>query len=335
MAWCAGWVLYWLAMRRPGRGSILVEARRLSIVIPARDEEQNLPVILDSIAAQAVRPREVIVVDDGSTDQTAEIARRSGAVLIPSAPLPQGWRGKPWACQQGADLASGEWLLFLDADTRLTEGALESILRVCGPGAVSIAPHHRVERLDEQLSAFFNLVMVMGTAPRGLFGQMLLIDRQSYDRVGGHAAVAQHTLENLHLSRLLQHRGIPTRSFVGKGSLTMRMYPGGLHDLIEGWTKGFASGSASIRPVVTVLIIVWISGLVVAPILCFRAPWGAIGYVMLAVQLGVILRRVGTFRGSVSALYPVALLFFFILFAWSLFRRGGQVTWKGRTILAD
>ena len=87
------------------------------MIIPARNEAHNLPRLLESLASQSVQPREVIVVDDGSTDDTAEIARRHGAEVLVSKPLPEGWRGKPWACHQGAEAASGDLLCFVDADT--------------------------------------------------------------------------------------------------------------------------------------------------------------------------------------------------------------------------
>src|SRR5277367_5581948 len=78
------------------------DATSLSIVIPARNEEDNLPRLLQSIALSAVRPAEILVVDDASTDDTAPIARSLGAIVITSLPLPEGWTGKAWACHQGA-----------------------------------------------------------------------------------------------------------------------------------------------------------------------------------------------------------------------------------------
>ena len=82
----------------------------LSIIIPARNEEENLPTLLRSLAAQSVRPGEIIVVDDASTDHTAEVARQNGARVVNSLPLPEGWRGKTWACHQGAQAAAGQKL---------------------------------------------------------------------------------------------------------------------------------------------------------------------------------------------------------------------------------
>ncbi len=101
----------------------------LSVIIPARNEAHNLPTLLGSLAAQSVRPCEILVVDDGSTDRTAEVARELGARVIASEPLPEGWRGKTWACHQGAQAATGELLCFVDADTWFEPGGLARILR--------------------------------------------------------------------------------------------------------------------------------------------------------------------------------------------------------------
>ena len=126
----------------------------LSVIIPARNEEHNLPALLRSINAQSVRPQEVIVVDDASTDRTAEVACSLGATVISSQPLPGGWLGKTWACQQGANTAHGNTLLFVDADTWFETGGLERILAHYNTGALSVGPYHAVRLPYEQLSVF-------------------------------------------------------------------------------------------------------------------------------------------------------------------------------------
>lgn len=310
----------------------------LSIIIPARNEAHNLPALLDSIRRQPGPPSEVLVVDDGSTDATAAIARSHGARVLASAPLPDGWRGKTWACHQGAEAASGELLLFLDADTVLEPGGLARLLAVRESGAFSAGPYHAVRRPYEQLSLFFNLAMVAGTIPHGLFGQMLLVDRRSYREAGGHAAVKERILENAHLAAAFCAARKPVRSIPGRGSLRFRMYPGGLRELVEGWTKGFASGAGRTPGPVLALIVGWMVGLMLVPTgwLVFgpASVWGAV-YLFAAAQVFGAARLVGTFHPAAALLYPVPLLFFFALFAWSASRSGRQVRWKGRDIRAD
>lgn len=313
-------------------------APTLSIIIPARNEAHNLPALLESIRRQPGPPSEVLVVDDGSTDATAATARSRGARVLASAPLPDGWRGKTWACHQGAEAASGELLLFLDADTVLEPDGLARLLIARDSGAFSAGPHHAVRRPYEQLSLFFNLAMVAGTIPHGLFGQMLLVDRRSYRGAGGHAAVKERILENAHLAAAFRAAGTPVRSIPGRGALRFRMYPGGLRELVEGWTKGFASGAGRTPGPVLALIVGWMVGLMLVPMgWLFFGPaslWGAV-YLFAAAQVFGAARLVGTFHPVAALLYPVPLLFFFALFAWSASRSGRQVRWKGRDIRAD
>jgi 4,4'-diaponeurosporenoate glycosyltransferase len=310
----------------------------LSVIIPARNEEHNLPVLLASLDAQPVRPREIIVVDDGSTDRTAEIAVKAGARVIVSKQLPDGWRGKTWACHQGAEAATGGLLCFLDADTSFEPNGLARVLDCYTGGAFSVGPWHSIRKPYENLSLFFNLNMVAGTAPDGLFGQMLLVERESYEQAGGHAVVRGKILENFELASHFREAGIPVRGVAGKGVLSFRMYPDGLGGLIEGWTKGFASGAGRTPRGVLRIIILWMIGLMMAPIALVASgaePWWLVVYLACAAQVGWFARRVGGFHRHAALFYPVPLVFFFALFARSAMRSGKNVTWKGREIRAD
>jgi 4,4'-diaponeurosporenoate glycosyltransferase len=335
LLWLAGFVLLGRSMGRLRVAARVDPSASLSIIIPARNEEHNLPVLLRSINAQSFRPLEVIVVDDASTDRTAEVAGQLGAMVIASQPLPDGWRGKTWACQQGANGARGELLLFVDADTWFETDGLARILASYCNGAMSVGPYHLVRRPYEQFSAFFNLIMAAGTVPHGLFGQMLLVDRESYERVGGHEAVKERILENFNLARRFHQAGIPARSLTGKGVFAFRMYPNGLAELVEGWTKGFASGAGQTPKPILLLIVAWLTGMMLPVGWLPFSVWATPVYLLFALQLGVMFRRVGAFRWYTALLYPVPLIFHFAVFTWSMLRSGRQVTWKGRTIRAD
>jgi 4,4'-diaponeurosporenoate glycosyltransferase len=305
---------------------------RVSLIIPARNEAHNLPRLLDSIRAQPTLPLEVLVIDDHSTDATAEIATAHGARVIPAQPLPDGWRGKPWACHQGALAAKGDLLLFLDADCWFEPGGLATLLDRYRGGAFSVAPHHRVEKPYEELSAFFNVIMVASTAGHGLFGQTLLVDRASYTAAGGHLEVKGRVLENLRLAAFYRAAGVPVASLPGRGMLSFRMYPEGLPSLVEGWIKGFASGAAETPRTAVLLVALWISGLMVA---LFALPWAPLLYPAFALQFGLMLRKVGSFSWLTALLYPLPLFFYFAVFSRSLRSSGKQVTWKGREFRAD
>jgi 4,4'-diaponeurosporenoate glycosyltransferase len=337
--WFAGWIVLGRVRRcGPGEASRSVSAEQLSIIIPARNEEQNLPTLLSSITSQSVRPREILVVDDASTDRTAEVARQNGARAIGSRPPPEGWQGKTWACHQGAQAATGEKLLFLDADTWFERDGLARILANHSGGAFSIGPFHAVRKAYEDLSLFFNLNMIVGTVPGGLFGQMLLVDRESYRRVGGHESIKGRILENFRLAGQFRAAGIPVRSAIGRGVFSFRMYPNGPRELIEGWTKGFASGAGQTPRGVLLLVVAWMIGLMLTPLGwlvtgdCLR--WGVM-YLACVAQVGWFSRQVGAFRWFTALLYPAPLIFFFVVFARSVMRSGKSVSWKGRKILAD
>ena len=336
--WGAGWVVFRRVRRcvaAPGKN---VSAAPLSIIIPARNEAHNLPTLLRSLAAQPLKPHEIIVVNDGSTDRTEELARELGAAVVASPPLPDGWRGKPWACHQGAQTATGDLLLFVDADTWFEPDGLARILSVYAGGACSVGPYHAVREPYEHLSLFFNFNMTVGTVPSGLFGQMLLVDRESYRRVGGHATVKGRILENCFLAGQFQAAGIPVRSGTGRGVFSFRMYPHGLRELIAGWTKGFAAGAGQTPRGTLLLVVAWMIGLMFAPLGWLMTGdalrWGTV-YLLCAVQVDWFSRQVGAFRRFSALLYPLPLVFFFVTFAWSVARSGRQVTWKGREIRAD
>lgn len=195
-----------------------------------------------------------------------------------------------------------------------------------------------MRKLYEELSLFFNLNMTAGTVPDGLFGQMLLVDRASYWRVGGHEAVKGRTLENCFLARQFRAAGVPMSSATGQGVFSCRMYPNGLGELIEGWTKGFASGAGQTPPGTLRLLVAWMTRLMLAPtgwLLTGDAILWSAMYLLCAAQVGWFSRRIGSFRWLTALLYPVPLIFFFGLFARSAVRSGKRVTWKGRAIRAD
>jgi 4,4'-diaponeurosporenoate glycosyltransferase len=337
LLWSAGFLL--LSGLRPcAKSSRPRPLPSVSVIIPARNEEHNLPTLLRSLASQPLKLHEIIVVDDGSTDHTAELARELGAKVIPSPLAPEGWRGKTWACHQGAISATGHLLLFLDADAWFEPGGLAHALSAYDRGAFSIGPYHSVQKPYEDLSLFFNLNMIVGTAPNGLFGQMLLVDRDSYRRIHGHEAVRGRILENFWLANQFRAASIPVRSVAGRGVLSFRMYPNGLGELIQGWTKGFASGAGQTPRGTMFLVVGWMTGLMLPPLGGLVTGdwlrWGS-AYLLCAAQVAWFSRLAGAFRWFTAVLYPIPLVFFFVVFAWSTLRSGKRVQWKGREILAD
>jgi len=329
------------------------EQARISVIVPARDEEANLSRLLPSLAGQETPPFEMIVVDDQSADATARVAREHGAKVVAGAPLPEGWFGKPWACQQGAEASSGDWLLFLDADTVLEPGAMPRLAALTADrdSVHAICPYHRVARPHEELSAFFNTIMVLGmnaftlkgerAASIGLFGQAMLVSREQYEAVGGHATVKREVLENFHLSRDFAAAGYRCRCYLGRGTIWMRMFPAGPRDLVDGWSKGFVSGADNTPRSALVGISLWLTGLIMVTMTAFALPFvhGAAplfiaAYAACALQCLYLFRSVGSFSPLSALLFPAGLIFYQAVFFRALRRkrRGGQIRWKGRDV---
>lgn len=340
-----------------GRRRLLPEARpaealvaATSVVVPARDEAVRLPRLLEALAAADPAPLEVIVVDDGSTDATADLARRAGARVLTVEP-PVGWTGKAWACQQGADAAVGDLVVFLDADTEPAPSFLAAVVADAADGAlVSVQPHHRVERAYERLSAGPALVTLLGAGtgvagPRRwwrrpiAFGPAVAIRRSAYDRLGGHAAVRGAVAEDLALAAAADRSGITVRSHLGGPLLGYRMYPEGVARLVEGWSKNLATGAGSTPPLRLAACVAWVAAALQAAWLVVVADGSDLlvagaAYGLFAGQVAVVLRRVGRFGWLTSAVYVVPLIAFIALFARSLVltARGAPVWWRGRQV---
>jgi 4,4'-diaponeurosporenoate glycosyltransferase len=355
LCWLGAWALFarfrFVPTPDPTREA---PAPKISVIVPARNEEDNLSRLLPSLLGQSPAPHEILVVDDHSSDRTAEVARGLGADVLAGKDLPDGWKGKPWACQQGADASRGDWLLFLDADTEMAPGGMARIVALSSePDRVhSICPYHRIGKPYEELSAFFNVIMILGTnaftlrgtsaGDIGLFGQALFLSRRHYDAVGGHERAKGEVLENFHLARHFREAGIACRSYLGKGTLSMRMFPGGLRDLVAGWSKGFVSGAGSTPRAALVGISAWLSGLVMTTVSLTFLPLAgdevrlavASLYALGALQCLFVFRKAGRFGILNAILFPAALAFYQVVFFRALRRRrkGGQIQWKGRDV---
>ena len=336
-------------------GSNHLDPVKVSIIIPARNEEDTLVRLLRSLEGQTVRPGEVIVVNDHSDDGTAALAERSGCRLIHSKAVPAGWLGKPWACWQGAQAAEGEFLLFLDADIFFSPDGFAKIVATFSEDkdVISIQPFHRMEKRYERLSAIFNIIIMAGMnaftplgsklRPSGAFGPSLMCRRKDYISLGGHERARGQILENMALGRTFIKAGLRVSCYGGMGSLEFRMYPEGLRSLIQGFGKGFGIGANAISIVSLVIIVCWVFGgvsltrhLIQSAILGNET--GLLFFLALdllyAGQIYWMLSRIGNFGVLTAVLFQIPLLFFVLVFFPSLFQAFvfRRASWKGRTV---
>jgi glycosyltransferase involved in cell wall biosynthesis len=227
---------------------------QISVIVPARNEEASLADCLQSLVSQTGVPFEIIVVDDHSTDRTREIAESfPGVRVIEAGPLPKGWTGKNNAVIAGARAAHGEWLLLTDADTAHLPGSLAAALREAqedGAELLSYSPEQIAVTFWEMatLPVIFaelarqyspSKVSNPSSPTAAANGQYILIRRDTYNAVGGHAAIAGNILEDVALARAVKSSGRKIRFRYAADRVRTRMYRS-YSQLRDGWTKNLA-----------------------------------------------------------------------------------------------
>ncbi|MEY4401734.1 MAG: hypothetical protein RL072_1599 [Actinomycetota bacterium] len=335
LGWLAGWFVFIRARSLAAAQSPRFAS--VSIIVPCRNEAENLTFLLPTLRSAMDGNDEIIVVDDESTDETVAVAERHGVIVVRAGALPDGWTGKSHACFVGAQRATRDVLLFVDADVRVggrAVGDLLAVLEQHPDAVVSAMPWHRTVGAIERLSMLFNSVSAMvatSAAGRGTghvaYGPFLAVRRDQYVRVGGHSHVDVRgsVVDDLALAGVLPHS---VATIAHQHQVEYRMYPRGIRQLWEGWTKNTATGALSVPRWVTLLIVAWIVSLCGGPL---ASVWC---YAFSAIQVAVVVRRVGNFGVLSAALYPLHAAFFVIVAVRSLVQSVlvGRVEWRGRTI---
>jgi glycosyltransferase involved in cell wall biosynthesis len=328
---------------------------RVSVLVPARDEGANLARLLPALLSSRYGALEVLVLDDGSTDDTADVTRRLAARdrrirLVEGRAPPPGWTGKNWACHQLACLAVGEVLIFCDADVRPGPEAIGrtvTALESTDASVLTAFPRHDPGGWFEQavipvvaklpVAALLPLALVRWTRAPSLAvgnGQWLAWRREAYDDVGGHAGVRSDVLEDLRLAREAKSRGHRLAVFVATRDLAVRMYA----DRRSTW-EGFAKNLyplAGGRPRTAILAFIGLMATGPTPVLLPLVP-GAPAVVLLPLAQVLILRLAAArlFGEDLRAvlLHPVGstAVACLILASWSRHRRG-TVAWKDRIL---
>lgn len=228
----------------------------VSVLIPARNEADNLPACLESLLAQNYPHFDVIVLDDHSEDATAEIVagyanRDARLSLVTGAPMPDRWFGKPWACQQLAERAEGEILLFVDADTWFEPDMLRrtaGLMRRERPGLLSVLPHQVTGTFAERVvipglyMAFFihtpgwKLQDPARPEVAAANGQFMCFDADVYHSLGGHGAVRDRVVEDIAFASVVKYAGKRLSVRSATELAHCRMY-GSWREVIDGFSK--------------------------------------------------------------------------------------------------
>ncbi len=367
-------IIYWLHTQY--HLDIIVEptpppspAPLISICIPARNEERNIGRCVQAALAQDYPNFEIIVLDDRSTDATAEILRQLAAQndklrVLHGSDLPPGWAGKPHALHQAAKSARGEWLCFVDADTFLVPQAISS----CYAKAIETQADLFTIMTRQIMGTFWEKVVMplvmtalsVGFSPRKVNdpkrrdaianGQFIMIKRTIYDAIGGHESVKDQIVEDKAISEKVKWGGYRLVVANGMQFAQTRMYTS-LPSMWEGWTKNIYLGlrdhpslillgtfgamlsliAALFMPLWPVLGLLWFLN---------GGGWMAIGVIIksLIVWGALLFARGMTARGmGISVWYafttPLGAGVFAAMMltsAWKVLS-GKGVTWKGRT----
>lgn len=331
------------------------DAPLVSLLVPARSEEETIGRCVELLTAQDYPNTEIIVLDDGSTDDTARIAAAFADVrVVTGAPLPAGWTGKNWACHQLSELASGDLLCFVDADTMIGRGAVSAAVQVLEDhraGLVSLVPGAEYTSLSGAV-----LLPMISHAAYGLFpvaaihrsrnpevamafGPFILITREAYRSSGGHAAHPGHIVDDVQLSRNVKAAGVAVRLAEGSDLVTTRWYAR-LGDIWRGFSKN-AYGALGYDPWLGVGVVFVLVPLLLIPFVRVglglwggNIPTAALWQSLMLVGNRALTSHYGRDPYWSSLLHPVTVAFWGATLARSMMLYAGQrsVVWKDRDV---
>lgn len=339
-------------------------AGRVSVIIPARNEEANIERVVRSLAKQD-EVREIIVVDDDSSDRTGEILNRLQAEIpalsaVRNQSLPPGWTGKSFAAATAARLAKGDWLLFTDADTVHEPESLRTLLtraESAGADLLSVSPGQEtptwwekaiIPRVYVQLARWypFEETSQPESSLAAANGQYILVRKDAYRRAGGFESVRDEVLDDVAFAERIKRQGGRILFLPGAGWVRTRMYRR-FTDMWQGWTKNLypLAGSDS-RQFVWALAACFADFMPAAAYLAL-AGWvlahpGPIAVSAFCACLLVLLLQMQAYARHLERLgyddelaYSLALgsalLALLLLNSWRAHRLRHRIEWKGRT----
>lgn len=330
----------------------------ISICIPARNEAANLEPCVHSLLAQSHRALEVLVYDDQSTDETPEILERLIAGdrrvrRVPTVELPAGWVGKQWGCDRMGRAATGEWLLFTDADVRFAPTCLERTLaesKRSGVDLLSTFPQEITGSLGEAILVPLIHFILFSYLPMGRMratsdpsasagcGQFLFVKRAAWLEVGGHASWRTSMHDGIRMPRALRAAGRRTDLFDGTALVSCRMYRGFLATW-RGFAKNAYEGLGSLW-LLMLLTLLHLTGHVLPWVVLAAAPWIGLSLIETALVASAIVLQLTQrvllatrFRQSFSSalLHPLGVLLMTAVQWYSLgLQLTGRRGWKGR-----
>jgi chlorobactene glucosyltransferase len=340
--------------------SFLNENPLVSILIPARNEKKNIGRCLRALSRQDYSNIEILVLDDDSDDNTAEIIKKwskkdNRIKYLKGKLLPKKWKGKSYACQQLACKAKGKYLIFTDADTLHFPDSVSSSLAALISNdldALSVFPKQVMVTIHEKMVIVFINLAVMVLMPLVLVkktgnpkfsianGQFILFKRDTYQSIGGHGNIRKDIIEDVAISRQVKKFGFKYMVFDGRSSIYCRMY-GGFREVVLGFSKFiFAAMGYSITKLV--IVISMVIALFFTPVLilpgAYLFSWPLAININLLIQISIIfiIRVVMAFRFKERImdiiLHPLSMFYIIALSMNSVYQAkyGRGIYWKDR-----
>lgn len=319
----------------------------VSVLIPMRNEEENVKGCLNSVLAQkGLDTLEVIAIDDGSTDNTSnEVKAFPSVELISGEKLPDKWLGKLWACQQLAEKSSGDYLVFVDADVRLSDYAVANSISKMGNWDF-ISPYPRqltsgfVQKIFQPLLQWswlssVPLLIAQKYSIKSMAvanGQFLIIKRDAYFKSGAHAGIKTEVLDDLMLARNLLKQGYKGGVAEASNIATCHMYKNKM-ELFKGYQKSLWKAFGSVPGTILAIALLIVTGIlpIISTALGSTSGLAAFGLITLSRMISSL--RTGSLPNS-AIFHPLAILMLLglILFSW-FGKLTNTITWRDRTVI--
>jgi len=356
--------LYNLMMRKRLGDSPATEYKPMvSILVPARNEAHNIKVCLHSLLNQDYEPYEVIVLDDESQDSTPEILKQlsrecSHLITLTGQPPPFGWLGKNWACHQLSQVAQGDLILFVDADTHHHPRMLSEVVAAISATQADLLsglPRQELKTWGERLILPMLPWAVLSFFPIRLFqrlpfsffsiavGQFMIFRRTAYTQIGGHAAVRSSVTEDFALAHLAKKNALRWEFVDLNGRVSCRMYHN-FKQVLAGLSKNLFAVFGHNLPVF-LFIWFWLAIVFIQPILSLilyslgrPLPGFSPILALVAVALSLFSWLVSSWFSRLplvlAAAYPLIIALnglIAVRSAWFHYTQN-SITWKGRAL---
>jgi cellulose synthase/poly-beta-1,6-N-acetylglucosamine synthase-like glycosyltransferase len=338
-----------LSMRVVKKSDAIDVSESIALLIPMRNEERNVSECIDAaLTTSKASQFSISVLNDNSTDQTSELLSQYGSRIkvISGASLPEGWMGKNFALSQLAASSSAQYLVFSDADVRLSPEAISAsvaLMKSLDWDFISPYPRQIARTFPElliqpllQWSWMSSVILRLAEKSQRpsttiANGQLFIVKRAAYEEIGGHENVKNEVLDDLELARELVRYGFRGGVADASDAVSCRMYEN-RKELIEGYTKSLWRAFGGVAgTVLAILILTWTS---LTPF--YGAITGsalALGGLLITMLSRVVVAIRTRSNIALSLLHPIAIAFLFGLIALSwMKKRNGSLQWRGRNI---